>query len=140
MARPSGTSSRRLFERFASSAKKRSSSWLVALQFLAELLGRGFVAITEAQIENYRGIYLSHPAGAEPLRLIESNIVIDLNPPPPSPILPGSRAAKTLCRASIAPECRLHDASVFRKPATALSYLHHMFLLLYSLAFLRELH
>ncbi|MGA2740501.1 MAG: glycoside hydrolase family 97 protein [Bryobacteraceae bacterium] len=93
-------------------------SWLVALPFLAELPGTGFVAISEAQIENYPGMYLSHPAGGsgrlleaklapradepelaasgttplrtpwrvlmiadQPGRLIESNIVINLNPP-----------------------------------------------------------
>lgn len=93
-------------------------NWLVALPFLAELPGTGFVAITEAQIENYPGMYLSHAAtgsgrvlesklapradepdlaasGTTPLRtpwrvlmiadqpgrLIESNIVINLNPP-----------------------------------------------------------
>jgi alpha-glucosidase len=93
-------------------------SWLVALPFLAELPGTGFVAITEAQIENYPGMYLSHAAtgsgrvleaklapradepelaasgttpmrtpwrvlmiGDQPGRLIESNIVINLNPP-----------------------------------------------------------
>jgi len=93
-------------------------NWLVALPFLAELPGTGFVAITEADIENYPGMYLAHAAGgsgrtleaklapradqpdlaasgttplrtpwrvfmigAEPGRLIESNIVINLNPP-----------------------------------------------------------
>ncbi len=93
-------------------------NWLVALPFLAELPGTGFVAITEAQIENYPGMYLAHAAtgsgrmleaklapradepdlaasrvtplltpwrvlmiGADPGRLIESNIVINLNPP-----------------------------------------------------------
>ena len=93
-------------------------NWLVALPFLTELPGTAFVAITEAQIENYPGMYLSHSTagsgrvleaklapradepdlaatGATPLRtpwrvlmiadqpgrLIESNIVINLNPP-----------------------------------------------------------
>lgn len=90
---------------------------LVALPLLAELPGVAWVAITEANIDNYAGMYLQHngrdarslfsklapaidepgiavatstPAqspwrvvmiGAEPGRLIESNIVINLNPP-----------------------------------------------------------
>jgi len=90
---------------------------LVALPLLAELPGVGWVAITEADIENYAGMYLQHngrdarslfsklaPAsedpgiavsaaapvsspwrvvmiGAQPGRLLESNIVINLNPP-----------------------------------------------------------
>ncbi|MFN7995909.1 MAG: glycoside hydrolase family 97 protein [Bryobacteraceae bacterium] len=93
-------------------------NWLVALPFLAELPGTAFVAISEAQIENYPGMYLAHAAarsgrvmearlapradepelaatgitplrtpwrvvmiGTEAGRLIESNIVINLNPP-----------------------------------------------------------
>jgi alpha-glucosidase len=90
---------------------------LAALPFLAELPGTAWVAITEAYIENYAGMYLTHSAlrsrtlvstlapsmnepglavatatparspwrvimiGAEPGRLVESNIVINLNPP-----------------------------------------------------------
>ncbi|HTX38207.1 MAG TPA: glycoside hydrolase family 97 protein [Bryobacteraceae bacterium] len=90
---------------------------LVALPLLAELPGVGWVAITEADIDNYAGMYLQHNGhdprslfsklapsaedpgiavsaatpvrspwrvimiGAEPGRLIESNIVINLNPP-----------------------------------------------------------
>jgi len=90
---------------------------LVALPLLAELPGVAWLAITEADIENYAGMYLQHngrearslfsklapsvdepgiavstgtPArspwrvvmiGAEAGRLIESNIVINLNPP-----------------------------------------------------------
>ncbi len=94
-------------------------NWLVALPFLTELPGTAFVAITEAQIENYPGMYLSHSTagsgrvleaklapradepdlaatGATPLRtpwrvlmiaddpgrLVESNMVGNLNPPP----------------------------------------------------------
>ena len=93
-------------------------SWLVALPFLTELPGTAFVAVTEAHIENYPGMYLSHAttgsgrlleaklapradepelaaSGPAPLttpwrvlmiadrpgRLIESNIVLNLNPP-----------------------------------------------------------
>jgi len=93
-------------------------SWLIALPFLTELPGTGFLAITEAQIENYPGMYLGHSATGSgrllearlapradepdlaassvtplrtpwrvlmiadrPGRLIESNIVINLNPP-----------------------------------------------------------
>jgi alpha-glucosidase len=91
---------------------------LVALPLLAELPGVAWVAITEAYIENYAGMYLQHNTrdalvltsrlspsledrglavrtavpmrspwrviliGSEPGRLIESNIVTDLNPPP----------------------------------------------------------
>jgi alpha-glucosidase len=91
--------------------------WLVAMPFLMELPGTAYVAITEAHIENYAGMYLKHddrnalafnarlspriddpsvsvitsaPAvtpwrmiliGAEPGRLIESNMVLNLNPP-----------------------------------------------------------
>jgi len=90
---------------------------LVAMPFLVELPGIAFVAITEANIENYSGMYLKRserdartmearlsprlddpavsvitpaPAaspwrviliGAEPGRLIESNIITSLNPP-----------------------------------------------------------
>jgi alpha-glucosidase len=90
---------------------------LIGLPFLAELPGTAWVAITEADIENYAGMYLMRsgrqarslfstlspsinepglavaaaaPArtpwrvimiGAEPGRLVESNIVINLNPP-----------------------------------------------------------
>ena len=91
---------------------------LVALPLLTELPGVAFVAITEADLENYAGMYLKHneknpreldarlspnvddpsvsvvvktPAPSpwrvmmiadSPGRLIESNIVINLNPPP----------------------------------------------------------
>ena len=91
--------------------------WLVAMPLLMELPGTAYVAITEAHIENYTGMYLKHddraaltlnarlspriddpsvsviaqtPAvtpwrailiGPEPGRLIESNMVINLNPP-----------------------------------------------------------
>jgi alpha-glucosidase len=90
---------------------------LVALPFLTEVPGIAWVAITEANIENYAGMYLLHngqnarsmfaklaPAaeepgisvtaalpvrspwrvimiGAQPGRLVESNIVTNLNPP-----------------------------------------------------------
>lgn len=90
---------------------------LIGLPLLAELPGTAWVAITEAYIENYAGMYLTHSAaqpkslvsrlapslsepgiavavaaparspwrvvmiGAEPGRLVESNIVINLNPP-----------------------------------------------------------
>ncbi len=91
---------------------------LVALPLLTELPGVAFVAITEADLENYAGMYLKHneknpreldarlsphvddpsvsvvvktPAPSpwrvmmiadSPGRLIESNIVLNLNPPP----------------------------------------------------------
>ena len=91
---------------------------LIGLPLLAELPGVAWVAITEADIENYSGMYLMHnghdprslvsrlapsidepgicvtaatPARSpwrvlmiadQPGRLIESNIVINLNPPP----------------------------------------------------------
>lgn len=90
--------------------------WLIALPLLAEVPGVGWVAVTEADIENYAGMYLrksnaqfglraelspriDHPGvaveaeapvttpwrvlmiGDEPGRLIESNIVLNLNPP-----------------------------------------------------------
>jgi alpha-glucosidase len=91
---------------------------LVALPLLAEVPGAAWVAITEADIDNYAGMYLMHSApnaarslfaklspsmdepglavqtttpmrspwrvimiGAQPGRLVESNIVINLNPP-----------------------------------------------------------
>jgi alpha-glucosidase len=90
---------------------------LVALPLLAEVPGVGWLAITEANIDNWAGMYLQHngsnarslfsklapsvdepgiavsratPAsspwrvvmiGAQPGRLIESNVVINLNPP-----------------------------------------------------------
>jgi alpha-glucosidase len=92
-------------------------SSLVGLPLLAELPGVAWIAITEANIDDYAGIYLQHSArdarllsahlapsvdhpalavqsalpaqtpwrvimiGAQPGRLIESNIVINLNPP-----------------------------------------------------------
>jgi alpha-glucosidase len=90
--------------------------WLVALPLLAEVPGTGWVAVTEADIENYAGMYLRKAKvrfalqaelstrldkpgiavdadapvttpwrvlmiGDEPGRLIESNIVLNLNPP-----------------------------------------------------------
>jgi alpha-glucosidase len=91
--------------------------WLIGLPFFAEVSGAAWIAITEADIDNYAGMYLVHdggspnslnsrlaPAvdepglavraatplhtpwrvimvGAEPGRLVESNIVINLNPP-----------------------------------------------------------
>jgi alpha-glucosidase len=90
--------------------------WLVALPLLAEVPGTGWVAVTEADIENYAGMYLRKAEarfalraelsprigmagiaveadapvttpwrvlmiGDEPGRLIESNIVLNLNPP-----------------------------------------------------------
>jgi alpha-glucosidase len=90
--------------------------WLIALPLLAEVPGAGWVAITEADIQNYAGMYLrkgearnglgaelspriddkaiavetSAPVttpwrvlmiGDEPGRLVESNIVLNLNPP-----------------------------------------------------------
>ncbi|HWF48448.1 MAG TPA: glycoside hydrolase family 97 N-terminal domain-containing protein, partial [Bryobacteraceae bacterium] len=90
---------------------------IVALPLLANVPGVAWVAITEADIDNYAGMYLTHPEpnattlaarlspridvpgvsvitqtpmhspwrvimiGAEPGRLIESNIVTNLNPP-----------------------------------------------------------
>jgi alpha-glucosidase len=90
---------------------------LVALPMLADVPGAAWVAITEACIDNYAGMYLTHSArqaktlvsklapsiaepglavavatpartpwrvimiGAEAGRLVESNIVINLNPP-----------------------------------------------------------
>ncbi len=90
--------------------------WLIALPLLAEVPGAGWVAVTEADIENYAGMYLRKAEarfalraelsprigkpgiavetdapvttpwrvlmiGDEPGRLIESNIVLNLNPP-----------------------------------------------------------
>ena len=90
--------------------------WLIALPLLAEVPGAGWVAVTEADIENYAGMYLrkgearnglraelspsvddkaiavatNAPVttpwrvlmiGDEPGRLVESNIVLNLNPP-----------------------------------------------------------
>jgi len=90
--------------------------WLIGLPLLAEEPGVGWVAITEANIDNYAGMYLrkgpgrfdlkadlspsvNSPAvavetatpfttpwrvlmiGDEPGRLVESNIVLNLNPP-----------------------------------------------------------
>jgi alpha-glucosidase len=94
------------------------SDWVIALPFLTELPGRGWLAITEANIDNYAGMYLRKDRkflslgfhadlsprvdkpgiaveattpftspwrvlmiGDEPGRLIESNIVLNLNPP-----------------------------------------------------------
>jgi alpha-glucosidase len=91
------------------------SDSLIALPFLVEQPGVGWVAVTEADIDNYAGMYLQHQdgrimistlaprvddntiavhtsapmtcpwrvllIGAEPGRLIESNIVSNLNPP-----------------------------------------------------------
>ena len=90
--------------------------WLIGLPLLAEVSGIGWVAVTEADIDHYAGMYLrkDKPAfglcaelsprldqpgiavedqapvttpwrvlmiGDEPGRLIESNIVLNLNPP-----------------------------------------------------------
>jgi alpha-glucosidase len=90
--------------------------WLIGLPLLAEVSGIGWVAVTEADIDNYAGMYLrkdQHPfalhaelsphidapniavesnvpvttpwrvlmIGDEPGRLVESNIVLNLNPP-----------------------------------------------------------
>ncbi|MGA7240843.1 MAG: glycoside hydrolase family 97 protein [Bryobacteraceae bacterium] len=91
--------------------------YLIGLPLLAELPGVAWVAITEADIENYPGMYLIHNGrdarslfaklapsmeepgiavqtatpmrspwrvimlGAQPGRLVESNIVVNLNPP-----------------------------------------------------------
>ncbi len=90
---------------------------LIAVPFLVEQPGVGWVAVTEAHLENYAGLYLTHPngrttamvvklaprvdvpevavSGATPLnspwrvlmiaseleRLIDSDIVLNLNPP-----------------------------------------------------------
>jgi alpha-glucosidase len=90
--------------------------WLIGLPFLANEPGLAWVAITEADIDHYAGMYLKKAAGAfavrselsphvddadiavdtpapastpwrvlmvadEPGRLVESNIVLNLNPP-----------------------------------------------------------
>jgi len=90
--------------------------WLIALPLLGEVPGAGWVAVTEADIENYSGMYLrkgegrfglkadlspridqkgiaveaSAPVttpwrvlmtGDDPGRLVESNIILNLNPP-----------------------------------------------------------
>jgi alpha-glucosidase len=90
--------------------------WLIALPLLANVPGTGWVAITEADIENYAGMYVRKAAepfavraelsprldkpsiavqadapittpwrvlmvGEEPGRLVESNIILNLNPP-----------------------------------------------------------
>ena len=90
--------------------------WLVALPLLANVPGIGWVAITEANIDNYAGMYVRKAAapyavraelsprldkasiavqadaplttpwrvlmiGDEPGRLVESNIILNLNPP-----------------------------------------------------------
>jgi len=90
--------------------------WLIALPLLAEVPGTGWVAITEANIDNYAGMYLRSDKplhtlkaqlspkvddptvavdtkapfkspwrvlmiGDAPGRLIESNIILNLNPP-----------------------------------------------------------
>jgi alpha-glucosidase len=92
------------------------AGWLAGLPFLAELPGVAWVALTEAHIEGYAGMYLSRTnqasvlesrlspsadapglavnrqtplsspwrvmmIAAEPGRLIESNMVVNLNPP-----------------------------------------------------------
>lgn len=98
------------------------TDWLIGLPFLANVPGVGWVGITEADIENYAGMYLRKSDGRrfnvraelaphrnetgaadgdfavetatpfaspwrvlmiadEPARLIESNIVLNLNPP-----------------------------------------------------------
>lgn len=92
---------------------KRTS--LMALPFLVEQPGVGWVAITEAQLDNYPGMYVFHPEGttirttiaprlddaavamrgttpaetpwrvlmvsSEAHKLLESNVVLNLNPP-----------------------------------------------------------
>ena len=90
--------------------------WLIGLPLLAEVPGVGWVAATEADIDNYAGMYLrkaqprfalqaelapriDQPAiavetetpvttpwrvlmiGSEPGRLVESNLILNLNPP-----------------------------------------------------------
>ena len=92
------------------------NGWLIALPLLANVPGSGWVAITEADIENYAGMYVRKAQapfaaraelsprldkssiavqadapvttpwrvlmiGDEPGRLVESNIVLNLNPP-----------------------------------------------------------
>ena len=97
------------------SALKRSS--LIGLPFLVEQPGVGWVAITEAQVDNYPGMYVFHPEGttmrttlaprlddaaiamhgmtpaetpwrvlmvaSEPRKLLDSEILKNLNPPSP---------------------------------------------------------
>jgi alpha-glucosidase len=92
--------------------------WLVALPYLANVPGIGWVAVTEADIDNYAGMYLRKEGGLsdrrvrvqlapqiddpkiavktaapfhspwrvlmiadEPAKLIESNMILNLNPP-----------------------------------------------------------
>ncbi|HEV2134408.1 MAG TPA: glycoside hydrolase family 97 protein [Terracidiphilus sp.] len=92
--------------------------WLVALPYLANVPGIGWVAVTEADIDNYAGMYLRKDGGQgsfrvraqlsprvdnakiavetaapfhsswrvlmiadEPAKLIESNMILNLNPP-----------------------------------------------------------
>lgn len=93
------------------------NDYLIGLPLLAEVPGVAWVAITEADIDNYAGMYLVHHAGAarslwaklapsmeqpgiavqtaapmhspwrvimlgaEPGRLVESNLILNLNPP-----------------------------------------------------------
>ena len=108
------------------------SDYLVGLPFLVELPGLAWVAITEADIDNYPGMYLVHSAerkngrlllarlapslepglaaqgvtpmsspwrvvmvGDRPGRLVESNIVINLNPPSAIADTSWIRAGKT---------------------------------------------
>ena len=106
-------SARGEYQRTKLSAIQRSS--LIGLPFLVEKPGVGWVAITEAQLDNYPGMYVFHPEGttirttlsprlddqalamhgvtpaetpwrvlmvaSEPRKLLESNIVENLNPP-----------------------------------------------------------
>src|SRR6185437_4248080 len=104
--------------------------WLIGLPFLANVPGVAWVGITEADIDNYAGMYLQkanerfavraqlsprvdNPAiavetdgplttpwrvlmiGDEPGRLIESNIVLNLNPPTKIPDTSWIKAGKT---------------------------------------------
>jgi alpha-glucosidase len=90
--------------------------WLIGLPLLADVAGVGWVAVTEADIDNYAGMYLlkdkqpfalhaalspriDHPwiaveteapfttpwrvlmIGDQPGRLVESNLILNLNPP-----------------------------------------------------------
>ncbi len=96
------------------------ADWIIELPFLAEIPGVAWIAIAEADIDNYAGMYLTRPggqgvsanslfsrlapsidepglcvrastplttpwrvimAGAQAGRLVESNIIINLNPP-----------------------------------------------------------
>lgn len=105
--------------------------WLIGLPYLANVPGVAWVGITEADIENYAGMYLrkarepfavraelspriDHPefavetdtpvttpwrvvmVGDEPGRLIESNIVLNLNPPSKIADASWIKAGKTL--------------------------------------------